>query len=255
MGYTVQQLSQLTGLTPRTLRYYDAIGLLCPARDQGNDYRRYGPAEVDRLQQILLYRGMGVPLEEIGRLLNAPDYDRAAALAAHLRCLERRRRETEALIRTVRHTLEELKGETDMTDMEKFEGMKEQIVRENEAAYGREAREKYGGEAVDASNSRIKGMSREEWDRMRQEETDYLAVLRRAMEMNDPAGSDAREACRLHMQWLRHTWRPELCTPETHRGLVEMYSQDERFRAYYDRRVAPGGADFFARAVRAYYGV
>ncbi len=254
MGYTVKELSELTGLTPRTLRYYDAIGLLCPARNRDNDYRLYGEAEVDRLQQILLYRAMGVPLEEIGRLLDAPDYDRAAALEEHLRRLEQRRRETETLIRTVRHTLEELKGETNMSDMEKFEGMKEQIVLENEAAYGREAREKYGDKAVDASNSRIKGMSREEWDRMHQEEEDYLAALRRAMKTNDPAGTDARDACGLHMQWLRHTWRPELCTPEAHIGLVELYRQDERFRSFYDQKVAPGCADFFAEAVRAYYG-
>ena len=62
MSYTVKQLSELTGLTPRTLRYYDAIGLLRPARDGANDYRRYGPAEVERLRQILIYRELGLPL-------------------------------------------------------------------------------------------------------------------------------------------------------------------------------------------------
>ena len=74
--YTVKELSRLTGLTPRTLRYYDAIGLLSPARNRDNDYRLYGGAEVDRLQEILLYREMGLPLEEIGRILDAPDHDR-----------------------------------------------------------------------------------------------------------------------------------------------------------------------------------
>ena len=64
--YTVKELARLTGLTPRTLRYYDAIGLLSPARNRDNDYRLYGGAEVDRLQEILLYREMGLPLEEIG---------------------------------------------------------------------------------------------------------------------------------------------------------------------------------------------
>ena len=61
--YTVKEISRMTGLTGRTLRYYDAIGLLRPARDQDNGYRLYGPGEVDRLQEILLYREMGVPLE------------------------------------------------------------------------------------------------------------------------------------------------------------------------------------------------
>ena len=82
--YTVKELARLTGLTPRTLRYYDSIGLLCPGRGRENDYRLYGSEEVDRLQQILLYRDMGVPLEEIKALLSAPDFDRERALREHL---------------------------------------------------------------------------------------------------------------------------------------------------------------------------
>ena len=76
--YTVKELARLTGLTPRTLRYYDSIGLLRPARDRENDYRLYGPGEVDRLQQILLYRQMGLPLEEIRLILDAPGFDRGS---------------------------------------------------------------------------------------------------------------------------------------------------------------------------------
>lgn len=254
MDYTVKALAELTGLTPRTLRYYDAIGLLHPRRDRGNDYRLYGPEEVSRLEDILLYRDMGVPLEEIGRLLDDPGYDRAAALREHLRRLERRQRETENLIRAVKQTIRDMKGETSMKERAAFEGMKAQVIRENEAHYGREAREKYGDETVDDANRRISGMSREEWGQMRREEKDYLAALVRAMEAGDPAGEDAREACRLHMAWLRHTWRPELCTPEAHMGLVSMYAQDDRFRAYYDQNAAPGSADFFAKAIWAYYG-
>ena len=68
MCYTVNELARLSGLTPRALRYYDSIGLLRPARDRANDYRRYTAAEVDRLQQILLYREMGLPLEEIRQI-------------------------------------------------------------------------------------------------------------------------------------------------------------------------------------------
>ena len=136
--YTVKDLARLTGLTPRTLRYYDAIGLLCPRRGKDNDYRLYGPDEVDRLQQILLYRDMGLPLEEIKCLLDAPEFDHAAALREHLSRLLERRREVDALIRAVQNTLNTIAGGTTMTDMEKFEGMKRQAIRENEAAYGKE---------------------------------------------------------------------------------------------------------------------
>ena len=169
--YTVKELSRLTGLTPRTLRYYDAIGLLSPARNRDNDYRLYGGAEVDRLQEILLSREMGLPLEEIGRILDAPDHDRAGALQGHLERLLAQRRRVEELIQSVRCTLETMEGDAIMQDKEKFEALKRQAVQENEAAYGREAREKYGDEAVDGSNRRLSGMSREEWEQMNQEET------------------------------------------------------------------------------------
>ena len=105
MSYTVKQLSELTGLTPRTLRYYDAIGLLRPARDGANDYRRYGPAEVERLRQILIYRELGLPLEEIHALLDAPEADRSGALRGHLDRLLDRRRQVEALIRIDRKSV------------------------------------------------------------------------------------------------------------------------------------------------------
>lgn len=253
MRYTVHQLASLTGLTPRTLRYYDAIGLLCPGRDAENDYRLYGEAEVERLQQILLYREMGIPLEEIGRLLDAPEYDAGTALRQHLGRLLEQRQHVEVLIRTVSRTLESMEGGSDMSDKEKFEGMKDRIIRENEAAYGREVREKYGDGAVEAPKGRIKGMTQEEWRKMKAEEAGYQEALRRAMAAGDPAGKDAKEACRLHKAWLLHYWTPEMFSPEAHTGLVEMYGQDQRFRACYDA-VAPGCADFFAKAIRAYYG-
>ncbi len=251
--YTVKELARLTGLTPRTLRYYDGIGLLRPRRDRDNGYRLYGPEEVDRLQQILLYRELDLPLEEIRRILNAPDFDRTGALREHLERLLTRRRETDRLIRTVRGTLEEIEGGTTMTDQDKFQGMKARIIAENEAAYGQEAREKYGDEAVDGQNARLAGMSREEWERLQREEADCKAALRRAAEADDPAGADAQEAVRLHAAWLAHYWPAGAVTPQAHAGMAAMYVQDPRFAAYYDA-VVPGGAAFLERAVRAYYG-
>lgn len=253
MDYTVNELARLTGLTPRTLRYYDSIGLLCPARDGSNDYRRYSGQDVDRLQQILLFREMGLPLEEIRGVLDAPDYDRAGVLRTHLERLLAQRQRVEALIETVSRTLEALKGETDMSDKEKFEGMKQRILQENEAAYGQEAREKYGEEAVSASERRLSGMTEEQWGRMQALASGYQEALRRAMEAGDPACADAREACRLHREWLLCYWTPEMLTAKSHAGLVRMYSQDGRFRAYYEK-VAPGCAEFFGRAVEAFYG-
>lgn len=250
--YTVRELAQLTGLTPRALRYYDAIGLLRPARDAGNDYRLYGPQEVDRLEQILLYRAMGVPLERIRHILDTPGMDQAGALREHLEHLLERRREVEELIHVVRRTLEEMEGGSHMSGKERFERMKQQVVRENEAAYGREIREKYGSEAADSYAARVAGMTEEAWNQMKAEEEGYQAALRRAAASDDPTGVDAQEAVRLHGQWLRHFWKPEAVTPQAHIALVEMYGQDPRFTDYYEA-IAPGCAGFFAKAAKAYY--
>ena len=139
-----------------------------------------------------------------------------------------------------------------MSDAEKFEHMKRRAVQENEETYGREARERYGDQAVAYSSQRLSGMSREEWEQMRQEEIGYKEALCRAVASGDPAGEDAREAVRLHAAWVSHFWQPGTLTGQTHVGLVDMYGQDPRFTDYYES-VAPGAAAFFARAARAYY--
>ena len=121
MEYTIKQLSDLAGVTPRTLRWYDSQGLLKPGRVTEAGYRLYGPAEVDRLQQILFYRALDLPLAEIRTLLERPDFDRQAALQSHLAALEARRAQLDALILTVKQTL---KGADTMSDAEKFECFK-----------------------------------------------------------------------------------------------------------------------------------
>ena len=99
MEYSIQALSRLSGGTTRTLRWYDEIGLLKPSRVAESGYRYYGPAEVDRLQDILYYRALGVELARIKRCLDDPSFDRLAALRSHLTALEAERARLEGLIR------------------------------------------------------------------------------------------------------------------------------------------------------------
>ena len=80
MEYTVQRLADLAGVSSRTIRYYDEIGLLKPARINSSGYRLYGEKEVDRLQQILFYRELEVELENIKKIINGPDFDELKAL-------------------------------------------------------------------------------------------------------------------------------------------------------------------------------
>ena len=143
MEYTVKALADLAGVTPRTLRWYDRIGLLKPLRTTEAGYRLYGPAQLDRLQDILFYRELGLDLASIRTILDDPAFDRQAALQSHLAELEARRARLDDLILTVQRTINDIKGGTKMTDQEKFEAFKRRTVEANETAFGQEIREKY----------------------------------------------------------------------------------------------------------------
>ena len=137
MEYTIKQLADLSGVTPRTLRWYDREGLLRPGRVTEAGYRIYGPKEVDRLQEILFYRELGFSLADIRRLLDDPAYDRQAALQSHLAELKARRARLDGIILTVQKTIAEAKGGCKMSDKEKFEAFKHQVVAKNEARHGK----------------------------------------------------------------------------------------------------------------------
>jgi DNA-binding transcriptional MerR regulator len=251
MEYTVHQLATLSGVTTRTLRYYDQIGLLTPVRTASNGYRIYGQAQVDRLQQILFYRELDVSLEEIGRLLDAPDYQPETALQSHLLSLLQRKEQLERLIVNVKKTIGTLKGETTMNDNEKFEGFRQKLLDDNESAYGAEIRQKYGDEAVNSSYAKVKGMTEEQWRSACVLREEYEQLLKEAFAQGDPAGEAAQKACDLHRQWLCLFWKEGMYSKEAHRGMGEMYVEDPRFSAYYER-IAPGCAVFFRDALRVY---
>jgi DNA-binding transcriptional MerR regulator len=249
MEYTVGALARLSGVSPRTIRFYDEAGLLTPARVLENGYRAYGPAEVDRLQEILILRALGMKLSRIAEVLSDPGFDRGAALQNHLIELRDRRAQIDALIGNVEKTLRALKGEIGMKDREKFEGLGERLVRENEEKYGAEIREKYGEEAVERSNTRVRNMKPEDLKRAEELQTGIAEALREAVRSGDPACEAARRACALHKEWLTIFY--DGYTPEYHAALGDMYVLDERFRAHYEE-IAPGAAEMLRDAIRLF---
>lgn len=250
MEYTIQQLARLSGVTRRTLRYYDQIGLLRPARTTPAGYRIYGPAQVDRLQDILFYRALGLELADIGPALDDPAFQRREALQSHLAALEERRRELDALILTVRKTLDAEQGGIPMSDKEKFECFKQKAVQENEAAYGPEVRARYGGEAMDEANARFMGRSREEYDAWTALGREIQEKLESAVRAGaDPAGEAGRALALLHRKWCAFGWKGA-AEPRNHAALAVMYTEDSRFTAYYDKDL-PGCAAFLRAAVEA----
>lgn len=248
--YTVHELAALSGCTVRALHHYDEIGLVRPQRG-ANNYRRYGPAEVDRLQQVLLYREAGLPLADIKRLLDDPAFDVRTALAGHLRDLRARRERIDGLIASVEKTLAAREGKATMEDNEKFEAFKRGLVDENEQKYGAEVRERWGDAAADASNAKVMGMSEGQYRRTQELEAQMREALLAGMDAGDPAGEDAQRAADLHRQWLCEFWADGAYSKEAHAGLAEGYVADERFKAYYDA-IAPGAAEFLRDAIKVY---
>lgn len=245
--YTIHQLARLAGVSTRTLRYYDQCGLLPPRAVRANGYRIYGQQEVDRLQQILFYRELGMELSQIGRILDSESFDGLDALKAHLAALMDRRARLDRLIGNVRRSIACMKGEEDMTDEEKFEGFQDKLIADNERAYGREAREKYGDAEVDRSNANIKSMTAERYAELEALTAELNRTLKAACETGDPQGATAQQACALHKRWLCFYWAHY--SREAHLGVAQMYADDPRFTAYYDA-IAPGCAVFLRDAVR-----
>lgn len=252
MEYTVQKLGQLAGVSTRTLRYYDEVGILKPARINSSGYRIYGQKEVDMLQQILFYRELGVGLDEIKNIVTSPSFDGAKALIEHREKLLEKRKQLDMLIANVDKTIECTERSVIMSNKEKFEGFKKKLVDENEKKYGEEIREKYGDEAVNKSNNKVKNMTQEEYDEITKLTNEVNETLSEAFKTGDPAGELAQRAVDLHRQWLSFYW--DRYTKEAHAGVAQMYVDDERFTAYYDKE-QPGTAEFLRDAVFIYTGM
>ena len=249
MEYTINKLAKLSGVSTRTLRYYDELGLLSPARISSNEYRIYGEKEINRLQQMLFYRELGVSLEEIRNILASKDFDGLSALESHLTALLARREQLDLLVANVEKTIKTMKGEMIMSDQEKFEGFLQKLADHNERQYGEEAREKYGDERINRSNTKVLNMSKEQFVELEMLTEDLNEILKAAFEQGDPASVLAQKACELHKKWLCFYW--EDYSKEAHKGVTQMYVDDPRFTAYYDK-IAPGCAVFLRDAVAIY---
>lgn len=194
MTYTIKKLAALAGVSTRTLRYYDEIQLLVPKRMEGSEYRIYEEAEVDRLQQILFYREMDLELSAIKEILDAESFEQMAALKSHLVELQKRRSRLDLLIETVTKTIQKEEGTKQMSDKEKFQGFKKELIQKNEAAYGEELRSKYGEETVKASNAKMMNISEEDYQRMESMGEELSKRLQAAvLAGTNPSGAEGKE--------------------------------------------------------------
>lgn len=246
-GHTVRQLARLAGVSVRTLHHYDAIGLLRPGRRSASRYRLYGQADLLRLQQILFYRELDLPLAEIGRILDDPEFDPAESLRGHRKALEARLGRLHRLLRTLDETLAHYEGGSMLTDSELYQG----FPPEKAAAIRKQARELYGEERVAESERKAKAMGKERWAETNREAEAISRDLAALMGAgSDPGSAETRAVVARHLAWVRNFWNPDA---DSYRGLGRLYLENPEFRAYYDK-TAPGLAEYLCRAIDGFCG-
>jgi MerR family transcriptional regulator, thiopeptide resistance regulator len=241
--YTVKQLSKLAGVTPRTLHHYDEIGLLKPSRVGENGYRYYGEESVLQLQQILFYRELGMPLEDIKKIMGRRDFDVLGALYSHQEALQKQVARLNRLITTVDNTIHHLKGTTIMSEKGLFEGFSE----EQQEEYAAEAEKMYDPETVRESNHKWKAYSAAKKEFILAEGkaiyTDMIAAM--------PGGAGSPEVQAIVERWRKHMdyfWTPNL---DQLQAIANGYNDDPRFKANFDK-MHPQLAEFMRDAVKVY---
>jgi DNA-binding transcriptional MerR regulator len=246
MSWTVGELARLAGITVRTLHHYDRIGLVRPSGRTSAGYRSYDGRDLDRLQQVLVYRELGFPLEEVATLLDDPDADPAAHLRRQHRLLRDRLERTQAMVAAVEKEMEARQMGISLTPEERFEVFGEH----DPARYDAEVEERWGDtDAWAQSRRRTSAYTKDDWLRITAEAADVERRFAEALRSGVPA--DAAPALDLAEEHRQHIsrWFYD-CPPEMHAGLGRMYVEDARFTAHYDD-VTPGLAQYVSTAVQA----
>ena len=248
--YTVKQLARLSGVSVRTLHHYDAIGLLKPAFLGENRYRYYGREELLRLQDILFHRELGVPLQEIARLLDHDGRDRLTILSQHREMLAERVERSRQLLHTIDRTIARLNGAGTMKDSEMYAGFSPEKQVEHEQWLV----EKYGGEMqteIDRGKARLAGMSegqrRATFAEGDAAETGLLAHFQGGLLPEDP---QVEPAIARHHAWITSMWARD-CPPVAYAGLADLYLSHPEFQERYEAR-GPGFTDWLTTAMKAY---
>jgi DNA-binding transcriptional MerR regulator len=243
MKLSISEMAARSGVSVRTLHYYDQIGLLRPAEvGPDNGYRYYDEADMTKLQQILFFRELDFPLKEIQRIMTAPGYSRSEALHKQKELLLLKRQRLDGIIGLLE---DEMKGEERMS----FNEFDTSEIDEIRNKYAEEAKARWGDtEAYKESAAKTAGRSKEEWQQVTGEMDE---LLKRFAEKRgtDPAGNEVQELVR---RWQQHiTDRYYNCTDEILAGLGQMYIADPRFRKNMDK-YGEGTAELISRAIEIY---
>ncbi|MGP3952097.1 MerR family transcriptional regulator [Streptomyces sp. 7N604] len=246
MSYSVGQVAGFAGVTVRTLHHYDEIGLLSPSARSHAGHRRYDDADLDRLQQILFYRELGFPLEEVAALLDDPDADPQEHLRRQYDVLTVRIEKLQKMAAAVQHAMEARKMGINLTPEEKFEVFGEH----DPDQYAEESLQRWGDtEPYRESVRRASSYTKEDWLRIKAEGAQNTSAFTALMDAGAaPDSGEAMDLAEEHRQQISRNFYE--CTYEIHTGLAEMYMSDERFSATFEQ-IKPGLAGYLRDAILA----
>ncbi|PBB06356.1 MerR family transcriptional regulator [Salimicrobium humidisoli] len=238
MTMKVKEIAELAGVSVRTLHHYDEIGLLVPDEVTEAGYRIYSDKNLDTLQQILFFKELGFPLEKIKEIMHNPSFDRQQALIRQRDMLYRKRSQLNEVIRTIEKTIQESKGERKMPNRDKFTGFDF-----SHNPYEEEARERWGDEAVDESEEKVKNMNGYDQEKF----NEIFRELARIRGVS-PESDTAQDKIGIWYHYLNEVGN---YSPQAFEGLGHMYVNDERFTENIDQ-FGEGLAAFMSQAMSIY---
>lgn len=246
MSYSVGQVAGFAGVTVRTLHHYDEIGLLVPSERSHAGHRRYSDDDLDRLQQILFYRELGFPLDEVAALLDDPETDPREHLRRQHELLTARITKLQEMAAAVETAMEAKKMGINLTPEEKFEVFGDH----DPDQYAEEVERRWGDtDAYKESQRRHASYTKDDWQRINDEFTAVHAHMGELLDRGVAADSaEAMDGAEEHRRFIsRHHYE---CSYEIHTCLGEMYVTDERFTAFYEA-IRPGLAVYMRDAILA----
>jgi DNA-binding transcriptional MerR regulator len=246
MALKVSDVARLAGVSIRTLHHYDEIGLVRPSARSPAGYRLYAQSDLERLQQVLFFRELDFPLDEVKRIVADPDFDVGAALQMQRRLLTERAIRIKALIAAVDAAIDSNQKGIAMTNEERFEVFGDF----DPSKYEDEAKERWGAsDTYRESAKRTKRYTRGDWVKIKGEADAIIEELAKLLARATPASSpEAMDLAERHRQHIERWFYP--CSPPMHRALGEMYVSDPRFSETFERH-AQGLAAYARDACRA----
>lgn len=246
MPYTVKELAKLSGVSVRTLHFYDEIGLLMPAFHGENGYRYYEEEQLLKLQQILFFRELDFRLKEIQKIVGRSDFDQLKALLSHRKVLEKRQERIGKLLTTIDKTVKRIKGERNMFDEEIYTGFSKEKQKEYEQ-YLINRNGQMAEDLISESKKRTKHWKKEDADAAKAAvdglHREFIDALGKGL---SPNSDEVQKIVKGHYQWIQQFYEP---TKEVYAGLGDLYNEHPDFRKMYDS-YHPELAEFLKAAMK-----